>query len=237
MTPSYQRIKNQHFLYDSSILKEITPAHFEPAAWRKAGKVTHEAQGRGNTLFISESPHNFVLRHYKRGGIVSKLITDHYFWQGLSRTRAWREWDLLQLMIEETLPVPQAVAARVVKSGCVYTADLLMIALPECQSLAEKLKEKTLTDDILYKAGETIRRFHDHQIYHADLNAHNILINTENRIYLIDFDQGRQQRGETWKAANLARLERSLSKVARAAGGMDFPTTKWQHLLKGYTKK
>ncbi len=234
MTPSYQRIKNQHFLFDPGILKKINPAYFEAPAWREAQKVIGEAHGRGNVLFVSEPPHTFVLRHYKRGGFISKLVTDHYFWTGLSRTRAWREWHLLNEMFEQGLPVPQPVAARIIQSGCGYTADLLTMALPDCHSLAEQLNTKRLSETILLKTGETIRKFHDRQIFHADLNAHNILINEETQVFLIDFDQGCQKKGETWKAANLSRLHRSLCKLEKAAQNTAFPLEKWQCLLRGY---
>ncbi|MFQ5588731.1 MAG: 3-deoxy-D-manno-octulosonic acid kinase [Nitrospiria bacterium] len=236
MTPSYQRIGNQHFLYDSGILENIAPEDFEPDALREAGKIQGEAQGRGSVYFISSERHRFVLRHYKRGGLISKLITDHYFWTGLTRTRPWREWHLLRMMYENGLPVPRPVAARVVKSGWTYTADLLTMTLTDCVSLAECIKEKALTKEILLKTGKVIRDFHEHHIYHADLNAHNILINNTGCVYLIDFDQGARKTGENWKEANLARLHRSLTKLDREAGGGNFSKENWRDLVSGYIK-
>ena len=37
--------------------------------------------------------------------------------------------------------------------------------------------------------GRCIRRFHDLGVCHADLNAHNMLLNEDAKVYMIDFDQ------------------------------------------------
>lgn len=236
MSPSYQRISNQHFLYDSAIIEKITPELFDFAAWHKAGKVLGEAQGRGSTLFVTNNRHEFVLRHYRRGGFISKFFTDHYIWQGLQRTRAWAEWHLLEQMFYEGLPIPQPVAARVIQYGYTYTADLLTLTLPDCQSLANHLRNSTWTDEMLYQTGQCIYHFHHAGIYHADLNAHNILVNKAGRIYLLDFDRGCKKQGHAWKKDNLSRLHRSFRKLAKENKSTRFSEEKWQTLLQGYEK-
>lgn len=229
MTPSYQRIANQHFLFDPTILETMTPDLFDPEIWRRKGKAQGEARGRGSVLFIGNGHHEFVLRHYRRGGFISKFLTDHYGWQGLRRTRAWAEWHLLHRMFQEGLPVPKPAAARVVRHGFLYTADLLTLTLPNCRSLADHLQNETWRDELLYNIGKTIRDFHHAGIYHADLNAHNILVNDAGRIYLLDFDRGCQKSGTGWKGDNLSRLHRSVSKIKK-----DFPEEKWRQLMQGY---
>ena len=66
---------------------------------------------------------------------------------------------------------------------------------------------------------EVIARMHGLGVWHADLNAYNILLDAQGKAWLIDFDRGRQG-GISARAcaANLARLRRSLQKVGGAAG-------------------
>lgn len=234
MTPSYQRIQNTHLIYNPEIIETVSPDLFDPELWRRSGKVKGEAPGRGTTFFVSDGSHDFALRHFKRGGLISKLISDRYVWQGLSRTRAWCEWHLLQWMFEQGLPVPRPAAAHVVRQGWTYRADLLTLTLPHCQSLAVLIRKQTLSDNILERTGQTIKRFHDAGIYHADLNAHNILVNREGLIYVIDFDRGCHKSGNNWKKKNLSRLHRSFSKINQEIEKIPFPKEQWTRVIQGY---
>ena len=76
--------------------------------------------------------------------------------------------------------------------------------------------------------GVCIRRFHASGVWHADLNAHNILMDRVGGIWLIDFDRGERRKHGAWGQGNLARLQRSLRKL-----GYDDAQT-WQALLQGY---
>jgi 3-deoxy-D-manno-octulosonic acid kinase len=63
-------------------------------------------------------------------------------------------------------------------------------------------------------AGATIARFHRFGARHADLNAHNMLVDNDEQVWLIDWDKARREGGPgAWCDAVLARLERSLRKV------------------------
>ena len=64
------------------------------------------------------------------------------------------------------------------------------------------------------ETGRLIARFHREGLEHADLNAHNILLDGNGRGWLIDFDRGRMRIPATgWREANLRRLLRSLLKL------------------------
>jgi 3-deoxy-D-manno-octulosonic acid kinase len=79
--------------------------------------------------------------------------------------------------------------------------------------------------------GACIRRFHDHGVIHADLNARNILITGDNRVYLIDFDRAQIRLGATSLfQASLGRLKRSLHKFL----GEEQLDYGWRQLLHGY---
>jgi 3-deoxy-D-manno-octulosonic acid kinase len=215
MAARYRRIDHRHILYDGGALENAGPELFDPQAWRARGALLGQARGRGAAWFVQDGEHGYVLRHYRRGGLVGRLIHDRYVWLGLARTRAWREWRLLAHLHGQGLPVPRPVAAQVVRKGWHYGADLLTARLPDTRSLAQALAAAPLTAPEWRRIGACIGRFHQAGVWHADLNAHNILLDADTNIYLIDFDRGRLRRpADAWQRANLARLLRSLRKLA-----------------------
>ena len=62
-------------LYDDELLSHPDPALFDPAHWPGA---PHAVRGRGAALFISHAGQDWVLRHYRRGGLVGRLLEDHF---------------------------------------------------------------------------------------------------------------------------------------------------------------
>lgn len=82
------------------------------------------------------------------------------------------------------------------------------------QTLAELLPGAQATGKLWADVGKCIRRFHLAGVWHADLNARNILLDDESRVFLIDFDRARLTPGKTVAGENnLARLNRSLVKL------------------------
>ena len=70
---------------------------FDPDRWH--GRVTVERQpgGRGTDRVPPRSTtRRWVLRHYRRGGAVARVLDDRYLYTGADRTRAFREWRLLR---------------------------------------------------------------------------------------------------------------------------------------------
>lgn len=233
MKASYKRIDDQHILYDASFFAEAGPALFEIEAWVRRGQVMGEAKGRGTSHFVTDGKYCYVLRHYLRGGVLANVVHDRYLWLGLSRARAWQEWQLLYRMFQMGLPVPRPVAARVIRSKGYYRADLLTLMVPMSHSLASLLEARSISEDLWKRIGRCLRLFHNADIFHADLNAHNILIDHDRNVYLIDFDKGKARIGTAfWKGFNLSRLHRSLLKVTK--GRSSFSKQYWQALLIGY---
>ncbi len=189
-------------------------------------------------MFFRYRELNLVLRHYYRGGLVAKLVRDWYVGLRLENTRAFREWCLLRTMKNLCLPVPTPVAARVIKSTFFYRADLVTVQLENSETLADYLMQAALNDYHWRKIGVCIKRFHSHHIFHADLNARNILLKRDSpdefEIYLIDFDRGAVRSGVAWQSENLARLQRSLEKFKRRNTGFYFDSANWRCLLDGY---
>lgn len=224
-----------HILYDETRGGKAEDGWFSPGYWRERGAITGRAHGRGTTWFVrSADGEHWVLRHYRRGGLIARVLRDRYLWLGLKRTRAWREWRLLAELHAAGLPVPRPVAARVRRRGMLYTADILIERIDGTHSLAQRLSRHPLVPALWRAIGASIQRLHAAGIYHADLNAHNILLDRHNRIYIVDFDRARRRRPGTWQVSNLARLERSLKKLHAHWPNFAFRTADWQVLLDGY---
>ena len=227
-------------LYDPEMIgsDRIEASFFDPEFWRRRRALVGQALGRGTTYFVRDGPRVYALRHYRRGGLLANWVSDRYFWLGCARTRPWQEWHLLKSMFDEGLPVPRPVAARAVRNPWSYSADLVTLLLPDCRSLADVLADGPLSQVFWVRIGETLRRFHHAGIDHADLNAHNILLNEKGEVYLIDFDKGRRRVGEdAWKSRNLSRLNRSLMKVAGEGSHATFSDADWKVLIEGYRLK
>ena len=191
---------------------------FDPGWWRDAGRVTGEAPGRGASLFLDAGEGvEWVLRPYRRGGLIARASETRYLWTGLERTRAFRELRLTAHLHESGLPVPRPVAARVTRHGLGYEAALITVRIPGARALAELITRQQADDALLERVGATVRRFHDAGLDHVDLNARNLLIDPEGRVWLIDLDRCRLRRRGRWQAANLARLQRSFEKFGAPA--------------------
>jgi len=134
------------------------------------------------------------------------------------------------------LPVPRPVAARYQRSGFIYRADLITARLPDVESFAGRLERGAVSAKVWSRVGECIARFHRAGVWHADLNAHNIQIDSAERIFLLDFDRGRiRVPARSWQQSNLARLHRSLAKIsANSAAALQFSTEEWRCLIEGY---
>lgn len=221
-------------LYDASRLSNADDSLFEVKFWLAAAATARTPGGRGAALFIEHVGEAWVLRHYRRGGFMARLSADRYLWTGEERTRPFREWRLLFELHQAGLPVPAPIAARYVRQGLSYSGDLITVRISGAQPVSALLTHAPLPATTWRAIGQCIRRLHDASVWHADLNAHNILIDSAGHVSLIDFDRARRRAPGRWRAANLARLERSLVKICGALPSERFTPRDWAALRAGY---
>lgn len=222
-------------LYDETLLDHPRPELFSAAYWRMQGQVRQAAGGRGTTWIIVRDDADWVLRHYRRGGRM-QFLGDRYGWPGSARrTRPAREYRYLAEMAARGLSVPRPVAARVARAGLIYRGDLITGRIAEAIPLSQWLSKNAPAGSPWAAVGCTLARFHALGAAHPDLNAHNILVGPGEAVHLIDFDGGGWRRpGGAWMQRNLARLRRSLLKLAGAADAGRIETRVWPALLAGY---
>ena len=224
-------------LYDASRAGNLSTEIFDPVLLARRGQIVGEARGRGTAWFLSVQNRSWVLRHYRRGGLLRSLLRDRYLWQGEESTRPFAEWQLTYHLHRAGLPVPAPIAARYRKLGFSYCGDLITERLPQVWSLAQALAAGPLSLLGWIAIGRCLRRFHELGVCHADLNAHNILLGNgadDERVFLIDFDRGSLRKPGFWKDDNLVRLRRSLEKITWGLPQERFTEDDWHGLLDGY---
>lgn len=234
MNPLSTKTDKSDILYDADTIGQLSEAFFDPAWWASQGLVEKSAPGRGTTVFVRHDDATLALRHYHRGGLPARFSRDAYFWLGLEKSRPWREWHLLLELQQRGLPVPQPVAALISRDGLFYRGDIVTKVV-DAEPLADWLVKGRMPSEQLRSLGACLRRFHDAGVYHADLNACNILLDDQGKVTLIDFDRGELRTpAKSWQQANLARLKRSLEKFRRKELRFAFDDEDWKSLLRGY---
>lgn len=200
-------------LSDARRLADAGPEIFNPAHYGDRARPV-DAGGRQAAWFVEGQGWQGVLRRYRRGGMIARISRDAYLWNGESRTRSFREYRLLAALRAQGLPVPAPLAAAYWRQGPIYRAAIVVERIPGVRPLA-----KALAEPLWQPVADAIVRMHRVGVWHADLNAFNILIGNDGRVWLIDFDRGTQGAlSERQRQANLDRLRRSLRKVAGEAG-------------------
>lgn len=233
-----QRILTQGraaIVYDGRSGRKITAEMFRSAYWQARNAVVGEASGRGVTLYVDAEGEQWVLRPYRRGGLFGRLVHRWYLFTGQSRTRCFREFRVLAQLHELGKPVPRPVGAWYQRSGLIYRAALITERIVDSETVAQKLRSGTLAPESWLAVGRCLREFHDVGLCHADLNAHNVLIDGAGKIYLIDMDRAVfRAAADRWQHANLARLRRSLNKVSVEEGAEFRGDADWAALMAGY---
>lgn len=220
-------------LHDSAFLGAPSAGLFTPDHWKSLNRLDGEALGRGTTWFIREG-RGWVLRHYRRGGLIGRIVTDRYVWTGEERTRAFLEWRLLHALHAQGLPVPRPIAAHVRHDGMYYRADLLTERIPDSVTLSSLLSRCPLPNEDWRALGTLLKRFGRAGVVHADLNAHNVLRKDSGDFFLIDFDRGRQTNDTKAGDRGLRRLQQSLEKLSRQSASFQFTADNWKALETSY---
>jgi len=224
--------------YDASLMDAPGVEFFSVDFWASRKALLGEAVGRGSAWFINTDVGPVVLRQYLRGGWVAKISRRSYFFTSISRSRPVREFFLLAGLYEQGLPVPRPVAALCEFHGLISTGSIMTAQIPSAQTLAELLPGKNDTEAVVAniwpRVGKCIRQFHDAGVWHADLNARNILLDSGFKVFLIDFDRSRFTPGKAVNGqGNLNRLKRSLTKLW-PSGELPAMQAAWAELKAGY---
>jgi 3-deoxy-D-manno-octulosonic acid kinase len=228
--------KQDSFLivYDADRVQHPDVQLFDAGYWQARDGLEGEAIGRGSALFLETPFGSAVLRQYLRGGVPARFNRDRYLFTGWARSRPVAEFRILVRLFEAGLPVPEPLAALTEKRGLFYTGSLLTRRIMDTLPLADLMSSRSGEPLFWRRIGACVRHFHDRGVIHADLNARNILVDSNDRAYLIDFDRARFSDGQTTAyARNLQRLHRSFKKLWPDSVLNDLASC-WEALLGGY---
>lgn len=223
-------------IFDAGLKHVPELDEFSVDYWHSRQAVSGEATGRGSAWFVDAPYGAVVLRKYLRGGWAAKFSRQTYFFTGVSKSRPFREYHILADLFDKGLPVPRPVAALCQHKGLVATGAIMTACIPSATTLADVVVSAVEIEGLWASVGRCIRKFHRAGAWHADLNARNILLDSEFRVYLIDFDRARLQAGKPVNGEdNLNRLKRSLVKFwpVKQLSEMDLA---WADLMAAYNE-
>lgn len=240
-TPASDRVQESRvtdargaLLFDRRRIALADRLLLDPKHWAERGRMESARGGRGAVCFVRGEFGEAVIRHYRRGGLVGRVIRDLYLWTGEDANRAFREFRLLAELRALGLPVPAPLAAGYARAGLLYRADLMTLAIPDSRTLAQALAAGQGEAFDWRGLGGLLARFHAAGAFHADLNAHNVMRDGAGALWLIDFDRGELRAPAlAWQRANLQRLVRSLRKLGLQGEAL---AVLWSALGAGYVE-
>ena len=180
-----------------------------------AALLTHQGcepadkAGRGGLLRFHYPEGSGLIRPYRRGGIIRYFLRDQYIFIN----RPLRELHLHMALYAQGLPVPPPLGACWQRNGIFVRGAFATRELDAVDLLWLFQQQPARMESTLPLCGAAIRQLHDADVFHADLQIKNILIQNKT-IYLIDFDRARAGHSLTsfQRAKNLYRLRRSMLK-------------------------
>lgn len=204
-----------------SIEDSLNPAVFTAEYYRSQAQRVG-AGGRNAAWFIPTAVGPAVLRQYRRGGFIGRFNKSNYFFSSPEKTRSFQEFIIINYLHNAGLTVPKALAAFYQRKGLfcemALITSLVDDALPLatiCQQLIDGAIAEGEAASYARVTAQRVRQMHDLDVWHADLNAYNVLCAQEVvEAYLIDFDKAQKIKlSDRLRQQNLARLQRSLLKV------------------------
>jgi 3-deoxy-D-manno-octulosonic acid kinase len=195
--------------------------------WASAQPGVRAFTGRGAAYGVGSGDQEWVVRHFRRGGLMARLLGDRYLRAGTPRPLS--ELRASAAARERGVATPEVVAVVVHRAGPFYRADIATRLVPGGIDLADMLLGPARPDAAGREAAcgaaaELLLQAFDAGVQHADLNLRNILVQARQegpRAYLLDLDRavvhGRPAtRGE--RRRMLQRLQRSRRKLERHFG-------------------
>jgi len=238
MIAATHKEKTLAIVHDTGCMAVPDTKYFDMTYWRSQQALSGVAAGRGNAWFINAPFGPVVLRQYLRGGWAARVSREQYFFTTVQSSRPFREFHILAALLELGLPVPRPVAALCIHKGFLSSGALLTATISGATTLADTLPgagSRGVNIEAPWGSiGRCIRKFHKAGVWHADLNARNILLDSAQQVYLIDFDRARLTASKAINGeGNLNRLKRSLSKLWPVSDSQALHPA-WEQLMAGY---
>lgn len=159
-------------------------------------------RGAGSTLLSGRAPvhraeldgiGSVVVKHYRRGGMFSKFISERYLRSGPTRSQA--EFELLRRVRSIGVNCPEPLA-YVYKGGLFYKAWLITKEIENAHSLVSiALETPARLPETMQLVSEQICKLIENKLFHTDLHPGNVLVTKDNRAFILDFDKACEFKG------------------------------------------
>jgi len=153
-----------------------------------------------------------VVKYYTRGGLIRHLVKRRYLKTG--KTRGQIEYHLLQKVRSLGINAPKPIAFAY-RGHLFYLAWLVTREICQPLTLAQLSRQnEEHARGAMKSAMEQIFVLIQNNILHVDLHPGNVVIDKNDRVFLVDFDRGHLYHGSKEKlgARYLARWQRAVIK-------------------------
>jgi len=195
----------------------------------------HLASGRGTVDRVRLPGGKCVfVRKYRRGGFARYFVSDLYL---IRPERPFRELVVTETARAAGCPVPTVLAVAVEDVGPCYRGWIVTEAIDDVRPLIDAWLARDNADkpELLRRVGAAIRSLHDAGVYHVDLTGHNVIVRSDGRPVILDFDRGffGAPRDARHTQRGLDRFWRSMTKLCgRADRPLEAAQRSW--LEQGY---
>lgn len=194
------------------------------------GAIRLEGRGPAFVMGALDGQH-WVVRRYRRGGAVARLLGDRYL--ALGTPRPVGELRVSAAARARGVATPQVTAAAVYGHGPFYRGEIATRYLADSRDLAAVLfgdDHLAVKQEAARAAGRLVRHAHEAGLIHADLNVKNVLLTgSPPTAWLLDLDRSRlvEEVSPPHRLAMLARLERSMAKWESRSGSSLDPAIRY----------
>lgn len=195
---------------------ELTDRHFQHLIklFQTPSKISNSILGGRRSVLIDEinkiGP--VAVKYYHRGGMVRHFIKKRYF--KLGKTRGQKEYELLQKVRSLGISAPEPIAFAY-RGRLFYKGWLVTREIKEHQTLADlSFSNENRTLKIMQEVTRQISILIKNSILHVDLHPGNVIVDNQDRVYIIDFDKGHLFHGKNNSLRNryLSRWNRAVKK-------------------------
>lgn len=146
--------------------------------------------GRSQVVFSHlDGIGDIAVKYYTRGGQIGRFVKHKYLRIGKTRARGEFEFFLNARQFGISAPEPIAYATE---GGLCYKGWLVTRAINGHKTLAAaSLEDEANARRLIPKVIPQISNLIRHRILHLDLHPGNVLVDPNDRIFLIDFDKAR----------------------------------------------
>lgn len=135
-----------------------------------------------------------VLKRYRRGGFLRHFNQATYFGRP---PRPQIEFECLEQAGEAGLSVPRPIAF-IIEGGLWYRGGLFLEHLPFCQTLVQwSEKASSKREEVISELRRQVSCLLGMKLHHVDFHPGNVLVDHQQRVYVIDFDKARYWRNTT----------------------------------------